>query len=336
MAIVKSRLPGSSRYYGWKPQAPDRRDLRFLPPRRVLESLPPLVDWREKMGPVLDQGPIGSCGPNSVASIIMFDQQKQGMAVDVPSRLAIYWLTRQLMGTINEDSGVDNRTMLRALNQYGQCSEKLWRYIPDEFRTKPTAAALEASALGKVTNYAAVRQDLDIMRGTLASDWVFLFGFTVYESFESQEVARTGRVPLPHPGERSVGGHDIVLVGYDDATQEFLFKNSWNGWGVNGTGYGRMPYAYATDPNLASDFWVINAIPGGTPTPGPTPTPTPVPVVKSLFTMNFDRPVPKGGRVTFIAPVAIPAGTYEVAARGQQVAEDGDGADREFHADARE
>lgn len=311
LAIVKSKLPGSNRYYGWKPQAPDRRDLRFLPPRKVLEALPPKVDLRDQMGPVLDQGQLGSCGPNSVASLIMFDQAEQGLPVRLISRLLTYWFTRELMGTLGDDSGVDNRTMLKALNQRGFTQEEMWPYDISKFRTQPPQAAVSAAAGVKITNYAAVRQDLDVMRGTLAARRPFLYGWTVYESAEGPEATKTGRIPLPGPGERSVGGHDVVICGYDDASQDFLIKNSWNGWGERDSGYGRMPYAYATDPNLSSDFWVINAIPGGQQPPGPGPAPTPPPL-QVVFNLAFDRSVPKGGRIVFSAPVNIPAGQYDV------------------------
>jgi C1A family cysteine protease len=329
-------LPHSSRYYGWQRQQPDRRDARFHPAPSVLESLPAAGDLTSGMGPVLDQGPIGSCGPNSADSLILFDQQKQGMPVKSSSRRLIYWFTRYLMGTVDQDSGVDNRTMLKALNQFGQCAEDLDPYDVARYREPPPDAAVKAAAAAKITNYAAVMQTLDVMRACIASGFPFLFGFSVYESFESAEVTHTGMVPMPRWGERSVGGHDVVICGYDDAKQLFKFKNSWgDSWGHQGYGY--FPYAYATDPNLSSDFWVINAIPGGgTPTPGPTPTPTPAPV-KGLFTMTFTTRVPKGGTIgAFAAPVAIPAGTYQVVPRGQQATEDSDGTNREFHVEARE
>lgn len=311
MAIVKSMLPGSHRYYGWKPQLPDRRDLRFSPPPRVMESLPPSVDLRPKMGPVLDQGPLGSCGPNAVDSLILFDQQKEAQPVRSVSRLAIYYNARFLMNTLNEDSGVDNRTMLKSLAQFGFCDEELWPYNVGRFREAPPANAVQTASRALITDYAAVAQDLDVMKGCLAAGYPFLFGFTVYESFESLQVAETGDVPMPGAGERVVGGHDVVICGYDDSQQDFLLKNSWGAWGIQQSGYGRMPYAYATDSNLATDFWVINAIPTGAPTPppGPTPAPTPLTVV---FNLAFSRQVPRGGRIIFAAPVTIPAGKYDV------------------------
>ena len=86
-----------------------------------------------------------------------------------------------------------------------------------------------------------------------------MFGFSVYESFESQAVADTGTVPMPAPGEALLGGHAVLIVGYNDATHRFRVRNSWGpDWGDGG--YFTMPYAYVTDPNLASDFWTVRLV----------------------------------------------------------------------------
>jgi len=97
------------------------------------------------------------------------------------------------------------------------------------------------------------------MKGCLASGYPFVFGFTVYDSFESQQVAQTGVVPMPGSTEQVLGGHCVVAVGYDDSQQRFIVRNSWGAdWGIQG--YCTMPYAYLTDPNLASDFWTIRLV----------------------------------------------------------------------------
>ena len=88
------------------------------------------------------------------------------------------------------------------------------------------------------------------MKGCLAAGYPFVFGFAVYESFESKEVAQSGVVPMPKPGERVLGGHAVMAVGYDDAQRDFIVRNSWgSGWGQDG--YFLMPYHYLHDPNLA-------------------------------------------------------------------------------------
>ena len=73
-----------------------------------------------------------------------------------------------------------------------------------------------------------------------------MFGFDVYDSFESDTVAATGIVPMPGPDESCLGGHCVYCVGYDDGNLSFLCVNSWgNGWGQKGLF--QMPYAYLTD-----------------------------------------------------------------------------------------
>jgi C1A family cysteine protease len=68
---------------------------------------------------------------------------------------------------------------------------------------------------------------------------------------------------MPGKTERSLGGHAVTLVGFNDETKQFIVRNSWGtAWGQNG--YFTLPYAYVLNSGLASDFWCIKTIPGGT------------------------------------------------------------------------
>ena len=94
------------------------------------------------------------------------------------------------------------------------------------------------------------------MREYLAEGYPFVFGFSVYEAFESEEVATTGKLDLPKRGEKQLGGHAVMAVGYDDSAERALIRNSWGrSWGTKG--YFTMPYDYISDNNLADDFWTI-------------------------------------------------------------------------------
>ena len=77
----------------------------------------------------------------------------------------------------------------------------------------------------------------------------------------------TGKIPFPCQGERILGGHAIVAIGFDDAmkirnsicgketTGALLIRNSWGtGWGDSG--YGWLPYEYILR-GMARDWWTI-------------------------------------------------------------------------------
>jgi C1A family cysteine protease len=66
-------------------------------------------------------------------------------------------------------------------------------------------------------------------------------------------------VPMPGTAETALGGHAVMAVGYNDASERFLVRNSWGiDWGVGG--HFTIPYAYLSDRNLADDFWVIRVV----------------------------------------------------------------------------
>ena len=83
-----------------------------------------------------------------------------------------------------------------------------------------------------------------------------VLGIQVFASFTSDPVAQTGIIPLPNPNvEEWLGGHAVVVVGYDDAKGMVLLKNSWGAlWGQNG--YGMLPYEYLQPARrLLMDAW---------------------------------------------------------------------------------
>ena len=136
-------------FNGWKRQEPDYRDFHYVVPRTITAQLPPQADLSANMPPQLDQGELGACGPNSLDECAEFDEKVQGMAVASVSRLFIYWVTRSLMPgkPIAEDSGVDNRTMLKAVAKYGYCNESLWPYnIANLHQRLPANRALKKAA----------------------------------------------------------------------------------------------------------------------------------------------------------------------------------------------
>ncbi|MGH7904753.1 MAG: C1 family peptidase, partial [Candidatus Dormibacteraceae bacterium] len=135
-----------------------------------------------------------------------------------------------------------------------------WPYDIATFFSRPSPACYHDALKERVTEYLRLAQVLSPLLTCLASGYPIAFGFTVYESFESERVRRTGIAELPHPSEPVVGGHAVVACGYDLSQRRFLVRNSWGpGWGMDG--YFTMPFEYLTNPYLAADFWTIRKVP---------------------------------------------------------------------------
>jgi C1A family cysteine protease len=241
--------------YGWKADTPDFKDRMFSMVRKPLQALPPKVDLREFCGPILNQGNLGSCTAHALAADYMFQERKQQKPdMFLPSRLFIYWNERYLENSVDSDSGAMIRDGIKVLNKIGVCQEKLWGYDKD-FRKKPTPAAFLDAKKRTISQYLRI-DGLDDLRSCLANGNPVVFGFSVYESFESATVERTGIVPMPSFDEAALGGHAVLAVGYDDAVRRIIVQNSWGAdWGDKGFFY--LPYGYILDRNLSDDFWTI-------------------------------------------------------------------------------
>jgi len=246
--------------YGWIPDLPDHRDLVYSAPRAVTKKLPAKTDLRPQCPPVYDQGELGSCTANAIGAAHQFEQLKQEkVKAFVPSRLFIYYNERAIEGTVDEDSGAMIRDGIKTIAKQGVCPEPDWAYNLAKYRTKPPKKCYTEALQNQALTYYAVRQDLTEMKGCLASGYPFVFGFSVYESFESATVAKTGKASMPKPKEKQLGGHAVMAVGYDDAQKRFIVRNSWGTqWGLKG--YFTLPYEYLLSQGLAADFWTVRLV----------------------------------------------------------------------------
>jgi C1A family cysteine protease len=232
------------------------------PPPTPPTPTPPVnnhVDLRPQDSPIEDQGDLGSCTANAWAGALQFLEIKDGLQEKTGglnfSRLFIYWNERAIEGTTSTDSGAELRDGASTLASQGSCYEATWAYDISKFVVQPPANAYTEGTQHEITQYFRITTLADI-KACLDAGFPFVFGFTVYSSFESDVVAQTGVVPMPGPNESILGGHAVMCLGYDDASQRFICRNSWgSSWGQKG--YFTIPYAYLINSNLASDFWTV-------------------------------------------------------------------------------
>lgn len=221
--------------FGWLPDLPDHRDLVYAAPRPLLKKLLTKKDLRNQCPRVYDQGQLGSCTANAIGGGFEFELLKQKAKDFMPSRLFIYYNERVMEHSVGSDNGAMIRDGMKSVNKQGVCPEKEWPYVPSQFAEKPPVSCYTEALRHQVLSYHRVTRTLAQMKGCLADGYSFVFGFTVYDSFESDAVSRTGKANMPKKGEAVVGGHAVMAVGYDEAAKRFIVRNSWGtGWGLKG------------------------------------------------------------------------------------------------------
>jgi len=262
--------PGGRRYGLLQPAHYYKPTLIYEPFHLAVHSTGTLAT---ALGPVFDQGELGSCTANAgcgmremLYRLYYKFESNQSIPPDqfIASRLLLYYLERQLQGDTADDTGATTDVLMQALTEFGVCTESLDAYDITKFTTPPTDDQL-ANALNYRIGASHMLLDLDHMCSCIDSAYPFCLGFDVYESFEGADVAATGIMPMPGPGENLLGGHEVLAFAYDrtfkfpDGNVGAIFlRNSWGeGWGkpfggdVAQGGDFAMPFAYLISEHVS-------------------------------------------------------------------------------------
>lgn len=245
------------RKYGWKRDLPssEYKYLQVAKPSKIVHSV------TLPMPPVYIQGELGSCTANSLSAAFEFEQIKQNLNDFMPSRLFIYYNERKAENTLPVDNGASLSTGINTLINNGVCTEITWPYNINAFTTQPSNFAYTEARNHQVQAARRVNTDVNSVKTVLQQGYPVCFGFTVYSSFET--IKNDGIMSMPNvSSEKILGGHAVVVCGYDDnkiangLKGYLLVRNSWGPtWGKDG--YFWMPYNFFNDNNCA-DCWVIS------------------------------------------------------------------------------
>ena len=251
---VKARTLDNKFNLIWKADKVDTRDYKY---QVTQKTNPNIVDLRRYCSPIENQGSLGSCTGQAIAGAIELLNKRSGKHNDI-SRLFIYYYERLMLGTVNYDSGAYIRDGIKVTNHYGASLESLWPHDVRKFRQEPITEAKNDALNRKVTRYERVN-DFNGCIDALTNGYPIVMGFYVYDSFMSKNVARTGNMPYPNTKrEKLLGGHAVLLVGYDKRRKVFIARNSWGtNWGD--IGYFYMPFDIVR-PNMSSDYWIIKSV----------------------------------------------------------------------------
>ena len=248
--------------YGWWPSLPDINDHHHDFTGAPVSDTP--VDLRDTgfLGSVWNQGQIGSCSAHGSGKAFVFDVAKNRGGSDYDgSRLFQYFNSRALEGNTSSDSGATVADAIKALNQDGFPPTADWPYDTAKFAKKPPAKAYTDGKLREAVKYARVAQSEQALKACLTAGTPVVIGFTVYASFESDQVAADGIVPLPTKGEQILGGHCVIVVGWKviAGKEYWICLNSWgDAWGDEGYFY--LPKTYLLSAQLSSDFWTVQSV----------------------------------------------------------------------------
>jgi len=235
-----------------------RRNQKFNKNKSIF---PPTIDLRSNpnMPPVYDQLDIGSCTAQALCAAYTFESP-----VVVGSRLFLYYNERlrdyqngDNVVTIDDGSSLTNG--IKCLQIYGLCPETDWPYDITKFAVKPHDSCYTNALNNKALEVYNVRNNMIDMKNSIVLNTPFVVGIAVYSSFVSLKVAKTGVVPMPKPREQFLGGHAVLVCGYNDRKKIWILRNSWGpSWGDKGYFY--LPYPYLLNPALSSDFWAIKTV----------------------------------------------------------------------------
>lgn len=242
-------------------------------PLEVLPTFAPFVDLKPDVHEVDDQLAVPSCTANAGTSapewILKYDHRPLSL-----SRLFNYWVSRNIINELPGQIGSSVRSAIRAIKHFGVPAETTWPYIPAQVDTRPTEEAFSEASTRVIQRYEIIkpvqlvwwtreqkRDNLVLqIKSALNEGIPVVFSCNLNDLWYSVSGPwQEHQYTYPADGHPTVGGHAMVIIGYDDASGRFLIENSWGSqWGDGG--FGGMPYDALY--NSMREFFIVRCFDG--------------------------------------------------------------------------
>lgn len=229
-----------------------------------------LLSWS---GPIFDQGPIGSCAPNALASIIQMQMKMSGVEIPTLSRMGLYADVRNLQQTFHYDSGTSVSAMMTVAQTKGIGYESTWPYNYSNLYVQPSSEYVQEAAQHRMGSFGEVSTET---QWTIMANGVKMLlgeGKPVFLALmvDPWFMAQEGDLEdQPGTGPDSSGsGHAVAIVGFsendtptDVLDDYYIVQNSWGtGWGDNGYGKLNASELGVSGGDLIG-MWAINGFDG--------------------------------------------------------------------------
>jgi C1A family cysteine protease len=239
-------------------------DVEFIAPTSFTKAnLPASLDWRNKDGknwvsPMLNQGNCGSCVAFASIGVMETQMNISSVLPNLNVRLSTQnlfscgggacdygWWPDAAASFLMKNGVTDEACMPYTSGASGQdvacqnhCADSGQRTFRIGNYNKPSFTVMDVNAVKRA-----------LQKGPVVTT------LTVYADF----MTYSGGV-YKHTTGDYLGGHAISIIGYDDATQSYIIRNSWGeDWGEGG--FGRV--AYTDTSGVGRSTWSFDIPAGG-------------------------------------------------------------------------
>ena len=242
---------------------PDRLDIRDLPYRPSVVSLPPIYPAEKDIaallsnymaaGLILDQKSEGACtgfGLAGVVNFLLWRRSKHKMKkTDRVSPRMLFHLAKFYDEWPGEDyEGSSCRGALKGWHRHGVCRDSLWPFKDKEFVRPLKGWDIEALRRPLGVYYRVERDSVVDLQAAIFDTGAVYVSANVHAGWEIKPhrgSIKHKTLPVVEASAEGYGGHAFALVGYNDTG--FIVQNSWGEkWGARG--FAVLPY----------EDWVVN------------------------------------------------------------------------------